>query len=106
MFKELKSLESKPCKSPITLVVAKVEDCFEAGKFIFNVFGIKESDENHYGLEMTSWNEWLNFHVMDKSIEFYGAADVAAHALYEMTFFGYSSEAVENEKIYKMLLGR
>ncbi|MCG2790665.1 MAG: hypothetical protein L6305_02825 [Actinomycetia bacterium] len=87
-------LEPKPCDPPITFVVAKTEDCFKAGKFIFDVFGITKDDENHYALEMTSWNEWLNFNVLDKSIEFYGAADVVAHALYEMTFFGYSSKTV------------
>ncbi|MBC8388433.1 MAG: hypothetical protein H8E13_10355, partial [Actinobacteria bacterium] len=91
---ELKILRPKPCKQPITLVLAKIEDYFEAGKFIFEVFGIIKGDKNHYALEMTSWNEWLSFNVLDKSIKVYGAADVVAHALYEMTFFGYCSKVV------------
>ena len=95
VFEELKSLDPKPCEPLITLVVAKVEDCFEAGTFIFDVFGIQDRDEEHYALEMTSWIEWLSFEVLDKSIEAYGAANVVAHALYEMTFFGYSSDVVD-----------
>jgi len=97
VLEELKILESKLSEPPITLVVAKTEDCLSAGKFIFEVFGIIIDDENHYALEMTSWNEWLNFNVLDKSIEVYGAADVAAHALNEMTFFGYSSKTVDEK---------
>ena len=97
VFEELKILRPKPCKPPITLVLAKIEDYFEAGKFIFEVFGIIKSDKNHYALEMTSWNEWLSFNVLDKSIKVYGAADIVAHALYEMTFFGYSSKTVDEK---------
>lgn len=95
VFEDLKTLEPDPYDSKTTLVVAKVEDCFEAGSFIFDIFGLEEGDESHYALEMTSWSEWLNFKVLDKSIELYGAAAVVAHAIYEMTFFGYSSESVD-----------
>jgi len=95
VFEELKTLQSKPCKPPITLVVAKVEDCLEADKFIFDVFGVINGDKNHYALEMSSWCEWLSFNVLNRSIEVYGIVEVAAHSLYEMTFFGYSSKAVD-----------
>ena len=102
VLEQLKSLESKPCDPPVTCVIAKVEDFLTPGEIIFDVFGIIDGDENHYALEMNSWNEWLDFNVLDKSIEVYGPADVLAHALYEMTFFGYSSknvyEKVEEEK--------
>jgi hypothetical protein len=97
VLEELKIIKPKTCNPPITVVVAKTEDCFEADEFIFDVFGIIQGDENHYALEMTSWCEWLNFNVLSKSIEVYGAADVVAHALYEMTFFGYSSKTVEEK---------
>lgn len=96
VFEELKSLLPKACEPPITLVVAKVEDYFEAGTFIFDVFGIQNGDESHYALEMTPWNEWLSFKVLDKCVEAYGMADVVAHVLYEMTFFGYSANAVDD----------
>jgi len=95
VLEELKILEPKPCDTQITLVVSRIEDCLNAGEFIFEVFGIIKDDENRYALEMTSWNEWLNFDVLDKSVEVYGAADVVAHALYEMTFFGYCAKAVD-----------
>ena len=95
VIEELKTLKPRSCKPPITLIVAKIEDCIEPGTSIFDVFGIIKGDKNHYALEMTSWDEWLNFNVLDKCIEVYGNADVAAHSLYEMTFFGYSSKTVD-----------
>ena len=76
VFEELKSLLLKACEPPITLVVAEVEDCFETGTFIFNVFGIQDGDESHYALEMIPWNEWLSFKVLDKSVETYGMEGV------------------------------
>jgi hypothetical protein len=102
VLEELKTLVPKPSDPPITCIVAKVENCLTPGEIIPDVFGIIKGDKNHYALEMNSWNEWLDFDVLDKSIEVYGAADVVAHALYEITFFGYCSktayEKVEEEK--------
>ena len=95
VIEELKTLKPRSCKPPITLIVAKIEDCIEPGTSIFDVFGIIKGDKNHYALEMTSWDEWLNFNVLDKCIEVYGNADVTAYSLYEMTFFGYSKKTVD-----------
>ena len=98
VLEELKTLDPKPSDPPITCIVAKVEDCLTPGEIIPDVFGIINGDKNHYALEMNSWNEWLDFDILDKSIEVYGAADVVAHALYEITFFGYCSKTA-NEKV-------
>jgi len=95
VLEELKTLKPRPCKPPITLIVAKIEDCIEPGTSIFDVFGIIKGDKNHYALEMTSWDEWLNFNVLDKCLEVYGNAEVTAHSLYEITFFGYSKKTVD-----------
>ena len=105
VFEELKILEPKPCEPPVTCVVAKLEDWLSPGEFIFDVFGIINGDRNHYAIEMSTWNEWLNYDILNKSIEVYGQAAVLAHILYEMTFFGFSSKAVNKraEKERKFL---
>jgi len=100
VFEELKILKPKQCEPPITCVVAKLEDWLNPGEFIFDVFGIINGDKNHYALEMNSWNEWLNYDILNKSIEVYGQAAVLAHILYEMTFFGFSSKTV-NKRVEK-----
>ncbi len=103
----LKTLKPGHCKPLITLIVAKIENCIEPGTSIFDVFGIIKGDKNHYALEMTSWDEWLNFNVLDKCLEVYGNADTVAHSLYEMTFFGYSSKTVDKRvKEEKLILDK
>lgn len=91
-FCEIQSLGNSACQSPITLVVTRAMVRSRPKEWVFDVFGIQEGDENHYALEMTPWEEWANFKVLDQSIAEYGAAAVVAHALNEMTFFGYSAE--------------
>ncbi len=92
VMEELKSLEAKPGEKQTTLVVAKIQSIFEPGNYIFDVFGLHENDDQRYCLTMTPWEEWNNLTVLDKSIELYGAVAVAAHALFEMTFYGFSAE--------------
>ena len=77
----------------------------QSREFIFDVFGVISGDENHYALEMNPWDEWLNYDILNKSIEVYGQAEVLAHILYEMTFFGFSSKTVKKraEKERKFL---
>lgn len=69
VLKELKTLDSKPSDPPITCVVVKIEDCLSLGEIIPDVFGIINGDKNYYALEMNAWNEWLDFDILDKSIE-------------------------------------
>jgi len=105
VFEELKILEPKPCDPPVICVVAKMENWLSPGEFIFDVFGVISGDKNHYALEMNPWDEWLNYDILNKSIEVYGQAEVLAHILYEMTFFGFSSKTVNKraEKERKFL---
>lgn len=94
VLEELLGLQAEPNEAGITIVVAKVEDFSEPGTFVFEVFGVKEGDENRYAMEMSPWEDLLGSRVLGKSIELYGAAAVVAHVLYGMTFFGYSREEV------------
>ncbi len=98
VIEELKSLKVKPCEKQKTLVVAKIKDVFDPGKFIFEVFGVYEGDEERYSLVLVPWEEWCDFEVLAKSIEMYGAAAVVATILYEMTFYGYSAKE-QSEKV-------
>jgi len=105
VFEELKIIEPKPCDPPVTCVVARLENWTSPGEFIFDVFGIISGDKNHYALEMNPWDEWLNYDILNKSIEVYGQEEVLAHILYEMTFFAFSSKTVNKraEKERKFL---
>lgn len=95
VFEQLKELTPELNHDGFRLVVARVEDKFEPGTFIFEVFGMKPGDKDHYALELSPWKEWLSFEVICKCIEVYGTAAVVAHSLYSLTFFGYDVADVE-----------
>lgn len=95
VFNQLKELTPEPDHNGFSLAVVKVEDVFEPGKFICDVFGIKPNDKEHYAIEFSPWKEWLTLIVVEKCIEAYGAAGFVAHSLYELTFFGYYASDVE-----------
>lgn len=95
VFNQLKELTPGPNHDDFRLVVARVEDKFEPGTFIFEIFGMKPGDKDHYALELSPWKEWLSFEVIGKCIEVYGAAVVVAHSLYALTFLGYDIADVE-----------
>ena len=95
VFNQLKELTPEPNHDGFRLAVAKVEDEFEPRTFIYDVFGIKPNDKEHYALELSPWKEWLSFEVVEKCIEASGVAVVVAHSIYELTFFGYDADDVE-----------
>ncbi|MCR4442849.1 MAG: addiction module protein [Peptococcaceae bacterium] len=95
VFNQLKGLTPEPNHDGFRLVVARVEDWLEPGTFMYDVFGIKPGDNDHYALELLPWSELLSYEVVEKCVEAYSAAAVVAHSLYEVTFFGYDATDVE-----------
>ncbi|AGL01193.1 DUF6557 family protein [Desulfoscipio gibsoniae] len=108
VFNQLEELTPEPNHDGFRLAVVKVEDEFKPGKFVYDVFGIKSEDKEHYALEMLPWKEWLSLIVVEKCTETYGSATVVAHSLYELTFFGYDAVDVEAgiEKEFEILKER
>ncbi|MBN2259247.1 MAG: hypothetical protein JW702_01755 [Clostridiales bacterium] len=94
VYDELKEISINAQKSSdeaFTIGVCELEDVLEPGVFVFDVFGISHDDSNRYSLIMETWNNWISYDVLDKSVELYGTTIVLAHILYEITFYGYSS---------------
>lgn len=108
VFNQLKELTPEPKHNGFRLLVVKVEDAFEPGKFMYDVFGVKPNDKEHYAIEFSPWKEWLSLVVVEKCIKAYGAAAFVAHSLYELTFFGYDVLDVETriKKETEILNGR
>lgn len=110
VFSQFKGLTPEPNDDELRLAVVRVEDGFEPGTYIYDVFGVKPNDRNdnaHYALEMSTWGKWLSFEVVEKCVEAYGAAAFVAHSLYELTFFGFDASDVEaNTKREKELLNK
>lgn len=54
--------------------------------------------EVSYSLVYTPWEQWLGMDIDLQTLQDYTAAQVAAHCLWEMTFYGYEESQVQAER--------
>jgi hypothetical protein len=50
--------------------------------------------EEHWGLEFVDWRRWLGMEIAPEIEAVFSGADIAAHVLWEMTFWGYDPQAI------------
>ncbi len=96
-LKELSNLEVKT--SEMKLNVYKHFDKDDKRYYTY-VDGIKEDDDTGMGwaIEFVDWNEWLGMKINPKSMQEFSLLDIVCHALWEMTFCGYSQKKLEEER--------
>lgn len=94
VLKELSNLEVRNSKMKLNVYNHFDED--EKRNYT-HVDGI---DENNvvWGIEFIDWNEWLGMKIETKSLQQFTLLDIVCHALWEMTFCGYSQKKVEEER--------
>lgn len=95
LFK-LKKMTPAPAEG-IEIFVAQIREDVRAG-YLFDVFGIESGSEEHFGLEMFPWNEWLSFKIFEKSKGFIlklGLDEFIAICLKKMTSLGMTEEEIE-----------
>lgn len=63
-----------------------------------HVCGVIPGDEQTYGIEFNSREQWLGMHLTEDSLKNYSAEDIIAHCLWEMTFFGFTDSQVQKQK--------
>ncbi len=63
-----------------------------------HVIGVIPGDEQAYGIEFISREEWLGMHLTDDTLKNYSNEDIIAHCLWEMTFFGFTDSEVQKKK--------
>ena len=51
--------------------------------------------EVSYGIEFTNWAEWLGMDIDPKSLTDYSELAIIVHCIWEMTFYGYTQEAIK-----------
>jgi len=59
-------------------------------------------------LELTPWRQWLGMEISKESLQEFSEQEIIVHCLYEMTFEGFSEDAIEkvNERIEESLKAR
>src|SRR5207302_5485156 len=63
-------------------------------KPFWDVSCIKEGDPDHCGLDLSPWDEWLALHVPQSLLDKMTAAEIVAHCVCEMTFYGFTEEKI------------
>ena len=54
----------------------------------------KEGDLERYGLDLSRWEDWLAIRIPRSLLDRLPAAEIVAHCVWEMTFYGFTQEKV------------
>ena len=54
----------------------------------------KQNDPERYGLDLSRWEEWLAISVPQSLLDKLAAADIVAHCVWDMTFYGFTQERI------------
>ena len=101
VFSDLKLLS--PMDSDFVIMVSREKDDFDNEEYAhvcgYNKLPQDNSEEqpNSYALEFTNWREWLGMDIDEKSIKDFTELELISHCLYEMTFFGFDQETIQEE---------
>lgn len=101
-YKEVfnKLLLMTPHKHNLTDLFINVYLVEENGKDYIDVDGIDMINKNHirYGIEFEPWIDWVSMFITQSSLDTFTKEDIVGACLYEMTFFGFTENNVQNEK--------
>lgn len=88
VFHTLKTLT--PRLSDLEIVIDLAED--EAGDVWVDVSG--RQDEELVAIEFVDWAEWLGMTIDRTTSDRYRPAEIVAHCVWEMSFFGFDEETI------------
>lgn len=99
VFNQLSCMNSET--SELCIQVTNVVDDFDGEEYV-SVSGIyenpqSEEEEISYAIEFVSWKEWLGMKISKDSLNTFSELEIIAHALFEMTFFGFDEEDIQKE---------
>ena len=63
-----------------------------------NADSVVANSEVEYAIELSDWEEWLGMEIDGETAQNYSTSEIAAHCLWEMTFFGYDKTAVQEQR--------
>ena len=95
VLEELRSMtpvDSTPYSLRVVFEAPHPDDVLEEG--YFSVTGVIEGDSESYAMEYTDWSEWLALPFAEDDLKEWGALDCLVHALWEMTWAGFSNADV------------
>jgi hypothetical protein len=93
-------LEKTPRKHRLDDLFINIEKIKEDDSTWLNVSGINiaKKDNITYGIEFEPWNEWVSMYITQNTLDTLTKEEIVAACLYEMTFFGFTDEKVQDER--------
>ena len=90
IFTKLQDIAGIP--SDLVLIIKKFE--YKEGQFGFDPAAYNEECPGGYSMKASPWGDWLGLIISPETLEQFSYAEILAHCLYEMTWFGGTEEEV------------
>jgi hypothetical protein len=91
---QLRRLAPDPAGSRYQLSIELTPPVDRKDKPFWDVSCIKEDDPNRCGLDLSPWDEWLALRAPQSLLDKMTAAEIVAHCIWEMTFYGFTQEKI------------
>jgi hypothetical protein len=91
---QLRKLAPDPAGSRYQLSIELTQPVDPKDKPFWDVSCIKEGDPDCCGLDLSPWDEWLALRVPQSLLDKMTAAEIVAHCVWEMTFYGFTPEKI------------
>jgi hypothetical protein len=91
---QLRKLAPDPASSRYQLSIELTPAVNPNDQPFWDVSCIKEGDPDSCGLDLSPWEEWLALRVPQLLLDKMTAAEIVAHCVWEMTFYGFTQEKI------------
>jgi len=91
---QLRKLAPDPAGSRYQLSIELTPPVDPKDQPFWDVSCIKEGDPDRCGLDLSRWEAWLALGVPQSLLDKMTAAEIVAHCVWEMTFYGFTQEKI------------
>ena len=91
---QLRKLAPDPAGSRYQLSIELTPSVDPKDKSFWDVSCIKEGDPDRCGLDLSPWEAWLALGVPQSLLDKMTAAEIVAHCVWEITFYGFTQEKI------------
>jgi hypothetical protein len=92
---ELRRLTPQAAEGDYELHIERTEPASLSDEPVYwDVWCTKAGDSEHYGFDLSPWEEWLAVRVPAALEAAIPAPEIVAHCIWEMTFYGFTQERV------------
>ena len=101
VFEKLITMPSE--ETDMTIIISREIDGDEEYVDVSGLLNNPKNKEETYsqGIEFTPWRKWLGMDVKKETLNSFSELEIIVHCLYEMTFVGFTEEAIR-EKMNKI----